>query len=227
MTWMQCTLAISAGATLAFSGALHCAGMCGPMCGWVSASAHPSERAKALLRFHLGRLMGYALAGVVVAGVGQSLFSILSIWSKNHGSRWVMLAWVIMGCVAIMKAVLHPMLKKGSTPKLVALGLKKKRQHLLGAATVFLPCGLLWMALASAVLTASWLSGGTLMATFAIVSGLSIHLSERWMAWVLARQHKQAATAVIAVALAAVLGTQVWMVLQPTHDKDVGCHCSH
>ena len=67
-------LLISAVVTASLLGSMHCVGMCGPLAIWASGAGEGRrgrQLAVATTLYHLGRLMTYALAGLIAGGAGQ------------------------------------------------------------------------------------------------------------------------------------------------------------
>jgi sulfite exporter TauE/SafE len=65
---------ISAIVTASLLGSLHCVGMCGPLAIWASGAGDgrsKSQMALATSLYHFGRLLTYALAGLLAGAIGQ------------------------------------------------------------------------------------------------------------------------------------------------------------
>ena len=167
-------------------GFTHCAGMCGPfvlaqVAGRLSrveiASFGPIARlgAAALVPYHLGRLTTYTLLGFVAGGFADSaslltehawipaiflLLSALLFFAQAIG-RPLGLAWLdreLSNGAGAMMRLLHPLLQGASVPG----------GYLLGVALGFLPCGMLYGALAASVGCGTAAVGAAGMAAFAL-----------------------------------------------------------
>jgi sulfite exporter TauE/SafE len=162
-------------------GATHCAGMCGPFV--IAQSAAVADRAAAggvlarvsgaaLLPYHAGRMLGYALLGAAAGGFA-------GIVALGSGFRFVLAALLAVAAVlmfaqasrriaALLPRLLAPRLPAALERRLGALlaaptGL---RGVALGLMLSALPCGLLYGALAGAAATGSALGGALAMAAF-------------------------------------------------------------
>ncbi len=156
----------------------HCAGMCGP---FVLAQV-PDDRSGsamlmrgALLPYHLGRATTYTLLGAVAGGLGGGIAQ-----SLPHG-RLVLGCFLILGAGVFLAQALKGL---GLLPNLSGAGglatsagaglarmarpllLRRDRiaGYALGVALGFLPCGLLYGALAAAAGSGSALTGAVAMA---------------------------------------------------------------
>lgn len=156
------------------AGSPHCAGMCGGFVCFVAGRAG-ERRMLALLAYHLGRFVSYvglgALAGVLGAGLDRA-----GEWrGVSHaaalGAGLVMLAW---GGAALARALgaRLPAPRLGSHRPIAAVmrrlaGLGPGPRALaIGLLTTLLPCGWLWLFVATAAGTGSpWASMG-IMAMF-------------------------------------------------------------
>ncbi|MEX2647671.1 MAG: sulfite exporter TauE/SafE family protein [Alphaproteobacteria bacterium] len=162
-------------------GFAHCAGMCGPfVLGQAAAGGapRPSGRtrrllAAALLPYHLGRATTYALLGAVVAG-GAGLVA-----------RFADVAWLAVPLLLAAAALISAQAFGVAVPSrrragpLAALariaaglapGLGRRGsggRYALGVLLGFLPCGLLYAALAGAAATAHAGLGAAAMVAFA------------------------------------------------------------
>jgi len=147
---------------------LHCAPMCGGfVLGQVSdrmarlPAARLSEcqrlRASALAPYHLGRLTTYAGLGFVAGGGG------FAIGRLGLGAGvFLLLGAVLLGAQAARR------LRPGLLPSLGRSLGRGARGYPLGLALGFLPCGVLYAALAAAAATASPLSGAVAMLSFGL-----------------------------------------------------------
>ncbi|MDD5276101.1 MAG: sulfite exporter TauE/SafE family protein [Methylovulum sp.] len=145
---------------------LHCIGMCGSIIGTLTLSLSPEIRNKKSLllpfvfNYNLGRITSYTIAGAL-AGIVQSLA--LMHLSEIHGHRMLqILSAVIMSCAGLYIAGWFPRfayIEKIGThfwKKIEPFGRRlipvKNRTHayLFGMVWGWLPCGLVYAALALA-----------------------------------------------------------------------------
>jgi uncharacterized protein len=163
-----------------FAGSLvHCVGMCGPfVLGQVMADLDrgPATYGEwqrlagaALAPYHLGRLTTYAGLGAV-AGAATALFASTSAFGWLSGGLLVVAA-----CLMIVQALglafganspLAGVLLRLAAPLSRARG--NAARYGLGVVLGFLPCGLLYGALAAAGGTGSAIDGALAMAAFAV-----------------------------------------------------------
>ncbi|WP_137177988.1 sulfite exporter TauE/SafE family protein [Roseomonas sp. AR75] len=170
-------------------GFTHCAGMCAPFV-LAQAGARADRSAgggmlarlsgAALLPYHLGRMLGYALLGAL-AGASAGLVTQLS------GMRWL-LALLLLGAAVLMALQASERLPERFRPhgRFALPGLTGFSARLgavvapliaaptglrgvgLGLALSALPCGMLYAALAGAAATGSALAGAIVMAAFVL-----------------------------------------------------------
>jgi sulfite exporter TauE/SafE len=163
-------IATVAGSIVAgLSGSPHCALMCGPL----ACAGLPKERGprlRAAVAWHAGRITAYAAVGALLGSLGGAVALLLSA-SVQPWVPWLMAAGLIAtafdagrflaplpGVGRIARALTVPARTIGATG----------RAALLGAATPFLPCGLLYGVFLAVLASGSALAGAGLMASFAL-----------------------------------------------------------
>ena len=157
---------------------VHCAGMCGPfVLGQVVSDAerHPASSygewrrlaGAALAPYHLGRLTTYTILGAV-AGAATALFASTATFGWLAAALLVVAAvLMVLQAFGLASAVRTPF-----APVLTRLAGRLSSSHgpaaryALGVVLGFLPCGLLYGALAAAAGTASMAEGALAMAAF-------------------------------------------------------------
>ena len=156
---------------LGISTSLHCVGMCGPIaCGLGTLAKTEGERLTAASLYHGTRLLSYAIIGAVCGTLGQQPLK----WFFH--SPAVLLPWVLVLVLLFMafgwdKKVPRPAILQRFTAR---ARFKTSRFSAYGAAsamgllTPLLPCGPLYLALATALLAGSAAKG----AEFALAFGL-------------------------------------------------------
>lgn len=183
---------------LGLAGAGHCIGMC----GGIAVALRPTPNASSLmpLAYHLGRIVGYALLGGLIGSAAGAIelaswtialrylagglliamgLSVLNIW---RGISWIERAG------GVLWRKLQPLTKPLLPPKHLPQGL------LLGMFWGFMPCGLIYSALAwSASAGQSAIDSALLMLLFGLgtvpamlavtVAGLKVEvwLRQRWV----------------------------------------------
>lgn len=193
----------------------HCAGMCGPFV--LSQVANRLEqvgveemnelhrlKGALLVPYHLGRITTYTFLGVLAAGFASGMI-------EKPGFQWLgggllTLAAVLFFGYALKKMGLGPdvkstAVKKGTRGRLVGLIAAPLlmnpvgfRGYILGIVLGFIPCGLLYAALAGAASTGDMIAGGVAMMAFAIgtvpvllVAGIAGHAMGRQFQGIVAR----------------------------------------
>lgn len=182
--------ALVAGAT----GSLHCALMCGPLaCAGLPAG---EGRRAAAAAWNVGRVAGYALVGLGLGLTGTALAGVLT-FSVQPYLPWVMAAGLIATALELGKHLRPLPLVGAISRKLVRISgslTPMRRSFVMGLATPFLPCGLLYGVFLAAIATSSAAGGATIMAAFALgaVPALAgaqagAHLGQRWpnVSWAL------------------------------------------
>jgi len=151
-------------------GSLHCIGMCGPLA--LAIPLPKEKRTRGIFIYHLGRTISYVLLGVIFGTMGLAIS--LSGYQKTLS--------VLMGTFFLLTIML-PCLSRKVERKIYTSGLIKrlkssivnqfKKKTYLSALTVgllngFLPCGLVYFAIAGSVVTSNILTGGYYMFCFSL-----------------------------------------------------------
>lgn len=145
---------------LGLLGSLHCAGMCGPLAVAVSASGGGSHPATGRLLYNLGRLGTYTVLGALFGLFGRGLaIAGFQRWLSITAGVLILAGLVastrrsptglLLRAVEFLKTVFGRLLGRGTLGSRV----------LLGSLNGLLPCGLVYVASASAAATGSPLVG--------------------------------------------------------------------
>jgi len=149
-------------------GSAHCAVMCGPLACVGLGQARPT-RWRVPLAWQAGRLGAYGLFGLVLGTLGRGGLA-LARAPLARALPWIMVAGLVLSAVEVTRRLpaLPGMMR---VPRLLArLGGRLSpaaRAALRGAATPFLPCGLLYGAFVVALGTGAPLAGAAVMLAFA------------------------------------------------------------
>ncbi|QRR04108.1 sulfite exporter TauE/SafE family protein [Dyadobacter sandarakinus] len=153
---------------------LHCVGMCGPIA--LALSAGPGSRRQQLARisiYNLGRASSYAILGLVAGTLGASLAWAGTLRFLSAGAGMCMLAYVLWPawlshglrlpvwwtrCISGVKKQMGAYLQKPGPAA----------RFLLGLLNGLVPCGMVYMALLSALSTGNAFSGGIFMFLFGL-----------------------------------------------------------
>jgi sulfite exporter TauE/SafE len=155
----------------------HCAVMCGPLaaaaCG---AQLRARERA---VRYQVGRLLGYALAGSIAGQLGEVLALPtlpIPLLPLSVASVLILLAWRLLRPRAGAKLV---QISERPRRRILSavMRLFPREPLVLGGMTALLPCGALAAALALAAATGSASLGTSVMAGFVLTSGAGVAAS--------------------------------------------------
>jgi hypothetical protein len=162
---------IIAGFTLGALGSLHCVGMCGPLA--LALPVHHLNSAQkifALFLYQLGRVFTYSLFGLILGMAGRSIY-------LSGFQHWFS---IIVGVVVLIFAIYYWILKATFQPSFLknfnglvqsqlARLIKSKRTgdyFLFGIANGFLPCGMVYMAVAAALTSTEIFKSVLFMACF-------------------------------------------------------------
>jgi len=155
-------------------GSVHCAGMCGPLA--LALPVPPGGRGRFVagrVLYNAGRVVAYALLGALAGLVGKRLFM--------AGTQQIVS--IVLGVVLLVAALAPVLLRHvriGSAlanriarPVQRAIGALLQRSSLLalfllGFVNGFLPCGLVYVALAAALTTGGVLNGVLFMTGFGV-----------------------------------------------------------
>lgn len=159
------------------SGFTHCAGMCGPFVlmrvvghGEGSATAVTLRRLEraSLWSYHLGRAVTYSGLGALAAGLAGTALD----WI---GFRWMVVALLLTAAAMIIFSAVRgaaslPVLTGRVSRAITDIAARVSRlgDFPLGVALGFLPCGIVYGALAAAASTGEAASGAFAMAAFAL-----------------------------------------------------------
>lgn len=132
-------------------------------------------------RFQAGRVLGYSLLGAATGFFGQQLLAAASwqpvfesVWAGLNGLLIILgLSLLILGREPRWLAAAGARLAGGITP-----ARWRHTEWLRGMLWAFLPCGLLYTALATAVLAATPLGAASVMAAFAVGTNVGLLLVE-------------------------------------------------
>ncbi|GGG88972.1 membrane protein [Polaribacter pacificus] len=155
-------------------GSFHCIGMCGPIAFMLPVDRNnPTKRFLQITMYHFGRLLTYALLGLLfgLLGKGFYLFGFQQQLSIVIGV--LMILMVLLPKKLLNKYSISTPIYKAFSGVKNALGkeLKKKRVDTfftIGFLNGFLPCGLVYMAIFASIATANALQGSIYMFLFGL-----------------------------------------------------------
>lgn len=151
------------------TGSLHCALMCGPLaCAGLPATG--PERRRAAVGWHLGRIIAYSFVGLLLGALGRGVSQALMV-SVQPVLPWVMAAGLVITALDLAKharpipgvaAISRALARAGARMDPIT------RSFLLGAATPFLPCGLLYGLFLAAIATGTPWGGAAVLGAFSL-----------------------------------------------------------
>jgi hypothetical protein len=152
------------GLLIGLLGSLHCVGMCGPLAlALPSASRGRREYVAGRILYNVGRVVTYVLLGALFGLVGRTFA--LAGWQQALS----IVAGLVMLAAALSAHLIAPTFHL-HTYRVVMTRLVAKRTNTalfgIGLLNGWLPCGLVYVALAGAAATGSVARGGMFMAAF-------------------------------------------------------------
>jgi len=161
--------ALIAGLSLGFVGSLHCVGMCGPLVMSVPLGGETLKPSWwRVVIYHLSRAWGYALMGGLVGLFGKGL-------QQNLPPNLHMNLAIFSGMMLLLLYLLLPRLHLEAPGRWWLAIQRRVSGHdipggpwILGLLNAFLPCGLVYVALAMALATSSPLESMGLMLAFGL-----------------------------------------------------------
>jgi sulfite exporter TauE/SafE len=172
-------------------GSVHCAGMCGGIVGALSvapgravpvavraADAAVRPAIRNVLAYNAGRIGSYMLAGVLAGSVGQGARALAQLPALQAGAYWLanlMLAALGLYLMDVWRGLAR--LEQGGQlvwrrvrPLLGRIGPLDGPRRMLAAGALWgwLPCGMVYSVLVTAMLSGSALSGALVMLAFGL-----------------------------------------------------------
>lgn len=155
-------------------GSFHCVGMCGPIAFMLPVDRSNSFRkVSQITTYHIGRLLAYALIGLMFGLVGKGLYlfgfqqqlsivigaaMIVLVLIPAHKLNRFKISQPIYQLISKVKSALGKSLKKKTADTFLTIG------FLNG----FLPCGLVYMAVFGSLVSANAMEGSMYMILFGI-----------------------------------------------------------
>lgn len=155
-------------------GSFHCVGMCGPIAFLLPVDRkNPTKRVFQLLSYHLGRILMYALLGLVFGIVGKSLNLFGLQQQLSVGIGVLMIVFILAPTKLVSRYNFSKPIYKavGKVKNAMGAELKKKNPgtfFTIGYLNGLLPCGLVYMAIFGALATGGAWEGSLYMAVFGL-----------------------------------------------------------
>ena len=156
-------------------GSVHCIGMCGPLVMALPISQQTNfQKWQSILLYHAGKISSYTILGILLGLFGSQLpvYGVQENLSIVMGS--IMLLYVVYVFVIkpkfISSFLQFNLLYTYIVKKMGQLFKRKNRAvfYLIGILNGLLPCGMIYVALTSALATQNILQGGLIMTFFGI-----------------------------------------------------------
>lgn len=168
------------GALLGLASSLHCAGMCGPLASSLLFTATPAGTVGTRLKFialtQTGKAFSYAMAGLAMGSLGSGFLQFfdrqiafqVAQWAAAAAMLWVGLS--VAGIVPSLAAAGSPVQRlvgRLGGPCARAQNAHPESALLAGMLWGLMPCGMVYTALASSMLTGNPIDGASMMLGFA------------------------------------------------------------
>lgn len=156
-------------------GSIHCIGMCGPLVMALPISQQTNfQKWQSILLYHAGKISSYSLLGIIFGLFGSQLplYGVQENLSIVMGS--IMLLYVVYVFVIkpkfISRFLQFNLLYTFIVKKMGQLFQRKNRAvfYLIGILNGLLPCGMIYVALTSAIAAQNIMQGGFIMAFFGL-----------------------------------------------------------
>lgn len=156
---------------LGFLGSLHCVGMCGPIALALPRTEQRWGAVAGALLYNLGRILTYLLLGLIIGAFGRGLFlaGVQAWFSVLLGALLIVVALLSLNVEGYIKQipVVHQLQNWVSRSMAKLLQREGLATHFyIGALNGLLPCGLVYVAVAGAVLSDSWVQSALYMGGF-------------------------------------------------------------
>lgn len=169
MTWQL----IISGFALGMVSSFHCVGMCGPIA--LSLPVYylpPHKKLTGILLYHSGRILIYALLGLLFGFVGRQFYvaGLQQYFSIALGA----IILLILFQSSFGKRIIHIQFFdrfQASLQNIIAHNIQKKQLYgmlILGMANGLLPCGMVYLAITGAMAAGNLSGGVTFMAFFGL-----------------------------------------------------------
>ena len=169
---MQLSIVFEIGFLMGLLGSVHCIGMCGPLVMALPIADKTNfQKWVALALYHIGKIASYAMLGIIFGLLGSQFPFYIMQQNLSIVIGVAMLLYVVYVFILKPRQIVNfNFLYK---PIVNQLGKLFKRKHLttfllIGFSNGLLPCGMVYLALTSALATQDLLSGGLFMVFFGL-----------------------------------------------------------
>ncbi|MEN8838983.1 MAG: sulfite exporter TauE/SafE family protein [Flavobacteriales bacterium] len=163
---------LAEGFLIGFLGSIHCIGMCGPIALMIPTSKNPFLKFFQIISYNFGRVLTYSLFGLFFGLIGESV-RFMEIQQFVSIALGLILIVIVIGTLfsyhkaanranKIVTKLFNPIKKKFGK----SLGKERKNLLAIGILNGFLPCGLIYFALAASITSESIAGSTFFMAAF-------------------------------------------------------------
>lgn len=169
---MQLSIVFEIGFLMGLLGSVHCIGMCGPLVMALPIAQKTNfQKWVALALYHIGKITSYALLGIVFGLLGSQFPFYIMQQNLSIFIGVAMLLYVVYVFILKPKQIVN--LNFLYKPIVNQLGKLFKHKSLatfllIGFLNGLLPCGMVYLALTSALATQNLLNGGLFMVFFGL-----------------------------------------------------------
>jgi uncharacterized protein len=160
--------------TIGMLGSFHCIGMCGPI-ALALPVVHRNEASKAMgiLFYNFGRVLTYGFLGALFGVIGAGFFisGLQQTFSITLGIVILLVMFMPSSITGLFKKAENSYARITNFKHYLSLMFRKKTYPALfgaGFFNGFLPCGLVYLAIAGAAGTGSWAEGALFMMFFGL-----------------------------------------------------------
>ncbi len=177
-------------------GSAHCIGMCGPLVmGLPIFEKSPFQKSISIFLYHIGKITSYALLGLMAGLFGKQLFVLNTQQHLSIIIGSIMLVYVIWVFLIHPKYTIKPFpfFQKPILSGLTQLFKSKKTSSffVIGILNGLLPCGMVYLALGSAMATGKVANGALFMLFFGlgtVPALLMVSIGGQYMGFVFRRK---------------------------------------
>jgi sulfite exporter TauE/SafE len=179
--------ALMLGLALGASSALHCVAMCGPLVAFVALDPSGVTEPRRVVRYQLGRFVGYPVLGAAMGGLGAGLTAIVPTWSESLLSVALGLSLALAAyqlwprstpsphLVVLGRSARAPNVRERAVQASAALLIRVRRAPFaLGVLSALLPCGAIAAGALLAASTGHAVTGGLAMLGLAVASAIGV-----------------------------------------------------
>lgn len=163
---------ILTGLGIGLLGSFHCIGMCGPLAVSLPLNSQSKfHKFLSIAAYNFGRTATYFSLGLIFGAIGRSFFLVGYQQALSIAIGLLILVILFLGNRMSAKLPVINKIHQGIKKLLTRLLLTEKKLYsyfIIGIVNGLLPCGLVYLAIASAVATGSALGGGLLMLFFGL-----------------------------------------------------------